>query len=165
MSATHASLAQNFREAGATLHLVNRLDKPLPRFVLDLYFAMKRATPDVVCTFMHGAAGTFGRMCACASGVPRIYHSDRSVNPLVTYLHRVIRPVVDRLTTKILTNAHSTVEWLVGLGVPRQKIVVTPNAIDTRFFDPQHNGTMRKQRKMRRRAFCWRRNDTTRAIQ
>lgn len=137
-------LIPDFKKAGAYTHLVARAGKTIPQFIGALTQQLRALQPEIVCTFLHGTSGTFGRWAAWLAGVKRIYHSDRFVNPIVTPFHNWLRPLfTDRLTRKLLPNTYATAEWLISLGTPRHKIEVIPNAIDLNYYTPNYQSTLR----------------------
>lgn len=137
------SLVERLRSAGAAVQFVD-LRKATIQGIFRLIGTLRGLRPDVVHTVLAGSAGTWGRLAALLAGVPAIIHSDRSLKPPVTTAQRLLRPILDRRTNRILVNSDAIARWLSESGVPPQKITVIGNGID---FDRFHAGEIEDQRK------------------
>jgi glycosyltransferase involved in cell wall biosynthesis len=116
--------------------LIQRSQRSFIGFFLELVRTIRALKPDVVHTVLTGSTGTWGRLAAWLCGVPVIFHSDRDRNPPITRTQRLLRPYLDRVTTRFLPNAQAIADDLVKTGVPRRKIIVMPNGVDTARFNP-----------------------------
>lgn len=131
--------------AGARNILVNRESQPFPRFFLELVRAIRRSNPAIVSTFLDSSVGAWGRLAALMAGVPLIVHSDRLLTPEGTRAHYMLRPHLDRRTARFLPNANAIAQRLMADGVPGSKIVVMPNGVDLKVFDPASVASSRSQ--------------------
>jgi len=51
-------------------------------------------------------------------------------------MQRRARPWLDRVTARFFTNAKETAAWMHGRGVKRNRVVVIPNGVDLKRFNP-----------------------------
>ncbi|MFA5552762.1 MAG: glycosyltransferase, partial [Trueperaceae bacterium] len=126
-----------FEAARAVNVLVNRRDRTFPGFFLELMRVLRRVNPVIVSTILDSSVGAWGRLAAVLAGVPTIVHSDRLLNAEGTRAHYLLRPFLDRRTARFLPNAKAIAERLMEDGVPGSKIVVMPNGVDLKLFDPE----------------------------
>ena len=136
LPASSSEVEQQFDRGGAHNTLVDRRAMSFPRFFVALVQAMWRLRPMVVSTLLDSSTGTWGRLAAWLARVPVIVHSDRLLATEGTRAHDLLRPFLDRVTTRFLPNANAIAERLVATGVPRERIVVMPNGVDLSVFDP-----------------------------
>lgn len=134
-----SDVEQRFFAAGASTSLVDRSMLAFPHFFYELFAEMRRLRPVVVSTILDSSVGAWGRLAAWLSGAPVIVHSDRQLAAEGTRAHLLLRPFLDRRTTRFLPNAHAIARRLEADGVLSDKIVVMPNGVDTRVFDPAIN--------------------------
>lgn len=139
------SIAAFLERSGIRHILIQRSNYTFPVFLAKLLGALRRLKPDIVHTMLTGSTGTWGRLAAWFCGVPVIFHSDRNRNPPVTRTQRWLRPWLDRVTDRFLPNAELIADDLVEMGIPRRKIVVMPNGVDLKRFDPNTVASARGQ--------------------
>ena len=131
-----SEVEQQFDRGGAHNTLVDRRAMSFPRFFATLVRVMWRLRPTIVSTLLDSSTGTWGRLAAWLARVPVIVHSDRLLATEGTRAHDLLRPLLDRVTTRFLPNANAIAERLVATGVPRERIVVMPNGVDLSVFNP-----------------------------
>lgn len=129
-------LLKMYQQIGIRPVLIDRLKSRFPIFLLRLVLEIRKLRPAIVHAYLAGSSGNWGRLAAWLAGVPFIFHSDRSPAPPVSLIHRLVRPFLDRKTARFFVNADAIADWLSGMGVPRDKIIVIPNGVDLDRFMP-----------------------------
>ncbi len=122
-------LVRRLEKRGVRIVLVDRQASGFPQFLFRLVRAIRHEEPDVVHTLLSGSSGTWGRVAARLAGVPRVAHSDRSLNPINTRVHRLIGPIIDRFTDTFFTNARAVASRIEASGIPAAKIELVPNGV------------------------------------
>ena len=108
-----------------------------PRFVLQLYRAIRRARPDILHT--HGWATLVeGYVAGRLAGVPIIVHGEHGT--LQTGFRHVVTqrafwPRVDRV---LAVSSRLADRMATEVGFPRDRIQVLRNGVDLERFDPRH---------------------------
>lgn len=138
-----AELARRLELSGASFLLVDRRATSFPLFLWRLVTTIRRERPDIVHTLLAGSSGTWGRMAARMAGVPALIHSDRSLDPILTRVHRLVAPLLDRGTDAFFTNAHAVARRLEASGVPADKISLVPNGVDLDRFGTANGERLR----------------------
>jgi len=96
-----------------------------------LFRQIARARPDILYT-LTVVPNLWGRMFGRLLGVPAIAAGFRELRP------RQWEPLLWRLTDRLICNAEMLRERVVGeLGVPRERVAVIPNCVDTERFQPR----------------------------
>lgn len=130
------SLQQRFAALGMRVDTIDRTRMGFGAFLVALVRYFRTERPAVVHAFLAGSTGTWGRLAARIAGVRHVMLSDRSLEPSMTRVQRLVDPLVRRLTTRFLPNAEATAERLRRQGVPRDRIVLVRNGVDLERFDP-----------------------------
>ncbi len=138
---TSPAVAAAFDAAGVRHTLIDRSTTSAPIFLLRLIRHFARTRPDIVHTVLDGSTGAWGRLAAWVARVPAIFHSDLSLAPGDTSLHRRLRPFLDRVTARFLPNAYAIADRLTESGVPRDRIDVLPCGVDLSRFRPSREAT------------------------
>jgi len=126
-----SGLGEALRGSGARLLPVRMggdLDLPL---VLRLLGVIRRERPDLVHLHSRRGADVLGGLACRLAGVPAV-HSRRVDNPEPRPLARLKY----RLFRKVITISEGIAEVLRGEGVPPERIVTVPSAVDTGRFRP-----------------------------
>jgi glycosyltransferase involved in cell wall biosynthesis/alpha-beta hydrolase superfamily lysophospholipase len=90
-------------------------------------------------------SNVFAVPAAWLAGVPVIIASIRDRGVYLTPMQRHVQRYVCRLADRVLVNAESIKDWLVGDGYDPSNIVVIPNGIDCRRFDAPEASTIRQE--------------------
>ncbi len=138
------NVEKRYADAGVINHLVDRSKASFPVFFIQLLRTLAKIRPQIVHTLLDSSTGAWGRLAANLVGVPVIIHSDLALMEEGTRAHFMLRPYLDRITTRFLPNADSIADRLVAKGVPRDKIRVIPNGVDLNRFDARPPGTARE---------------------
>lgn len=123
-------VVSRYASLGIKNTLVDRESLAFPAFIYALVRALRRASPDIVHTFLDGSTGTWGRFAAILAGNRKLMHSDRSLMVGDTRVQRMLRPYLDRATSRFLPNAGAIANRLEESGVPSQKITVLSSGVD-----------------------------------
>ncbi len=121
---------------GVPVTVVDRSQTGFFSFLTALVRTFRRLRPALVHTFLSGSTGTWGRFAARLAGVPRVMHSDLSLDPYLTPVQRAMTPLVNLMTDRFLPNATAIAARLERQGVPARKIRVVRNGVDLERFDP-----------------------------
>lgn len=130
------SLQRRFEALAVRVDTIDRSRMGFVPFLLALVRYFRAERPAVVHTFLAGSTGTWGRLAARIAGVRHVMLSDRSLEPSMTRVQRLLDPLVRRLTTRFLPNAEATAQRLRRQGVPDERIVLVRNGVDLTRFDP-----------------------------
>lgn len=125
-----AEIEARYRDQGVINHLVDRTSLSFPVFFGRLLSTMRRIDPDLVHTLLDSSPGAWGRLAAWMTRVPKIIHSDLLLAVEGTRAHLLLRPYLDRVTTRFLPNAEAIADRLVRDGVIKERIRVLPNGVD-----------------------------------
>lgn len=138
------ALLWDFEHSGISVTKVDRNASGFPYFFWHLYKEIRRIRPEILHTWGDGSAGTWGRMAGIWAKVKRIVHSDRSVAPVLTRTHRILRPIVDRRTHLFLPNAKAISLRLERNGIPATKIRIMRNGVDLTTYRPSASKGLRR---------------------
>lgn len=133
-------LERRFTALGLRIDTIDRSKMGFGPFFLALVRYFRKERPALVHAFLAGSTGTWGRLAARLAGVPYVMLSDRSLEPSMTRLQRLIDPWVRHLTHRFLPNAEATARRLERSGVPRDRIMLVRNGVDLDRFDPERVG-------------------------
>lgn len=133
-------VAASFASSGVRHVLIDRSSMRFVTFFAKLVRHFTRVRPDVVHTVLDSSTGAWGRLAAWIARVPVIVHADRSLMTEGTRAHRLLRPILDRVTTHFFPNAEAIADRLVGTGVPRDRITVVSGGVDLERFRPTKEG-------------------------
>jgi glycosyltransferase involved in cell wall biosynthesis len=128
-------LREQARAKGLHTAILGRRGAAGPLLVFRLYRWLRRARPDVLATFMFHA-NVSGRLAGRLAGVPVILNSERVVGWESRYrvlINRWTVTLADVLTTN---SAAGREFWSGRLGVPRDRMHVLYNGLDTDEFAP-----------------------------
>ena len=121
-------LEKPLQEAGIPIHFINKTLKLDPFAYFRLKSLISRLKPDIVHTWLF-AANSYGRKAALAAGVPRIIAAERCVDPWKNGIHFAIDRHYARKTDSLTTNSTGVVDFYKKHGLPEEKFVVIPNAV------------------------------------
>lgn len=121
--------ATHLEQAGVPLTVLGK------RFKIDLLAwwrlvrYLQRVRPQLVQTWLF-AANSYGRAAALAARVPVIVASERSCDPWKASHELAIDRWLARATQRIVVNSSGVRDFYVGHGLPAEKFVVIPNAVE-----------------------------------
>ena len=116
------------REANIPLHEIRKRWKFDPAAYRRLKRLIRDLRPDVVHTWLF-AANAYGRRAAIANRVPVIVAGERCVDPWKSWELVIDRKLAKR-TSKIAVNSTGIQQFYQSKGLPADKFVVIPNAIE-----------------------------------
>lgn len=148
LPASSKPIKQVFEDNNATITLINREQLSFPQFFLRLTRHYQGTRPQIVHTMLDSSTGTWGRAAAVLTGVPNIFHSDRSLANNGTQVHFLLRSFLDRRTTRFLPNAEAIAERLRASHVPPEKITIMSNALDLDRFSRSSVKSLRPELKL-----------------
>lgn len=131
-------------DTGVVVHCLDRPERSFPAFLGRLVRTVHEVRPRLVHTVLAGSTGTWGRLAALLADVPHVFHSDRSLDPPVSRVHRLLRPALDARTERLFVNAEAISAWLVARGVAQEKLRVLPNGVDLERFAPSKDPGVRR---------------------
>ena len=117
------------RQAGIPVHFINKRGKFDPFAYRRLKAKLAELRPDIVHTWLF-AANAYGRAAAKAVGVPVIIAGERSVDPWKRNWQIFIDKWLMKSTTAVITNTSAITEFYASRGVPTDRFVVIPNAVE-----------------------------------
>lgn len=120
--------AEALREADVPLHEIQKRWKFDPAAYARLKRLIGQLRPQLVHTWLF-AANAYGRRAAFAQRVPAVVAGERCVDPWKTWELTIDRRLARR-TDRIAVNSSGIREFYVDKGLPAEKFVVIPNAID-----------------------------------
>ena len=137
-----------FRRAGAFLPLAAGLGLPIHdlglgrrlyaprawRGLLRLVAGFRRFRPAIVHSYLLGP-NLLGSLAARLAGVPVVIAAKRNIDDFEPGRLRVLNAWGLRLATHVTAVSERVAESAVALGVPRERIVVIPNGVDTERFE------------------------------
>jgi glycosyltransferase involved in cell wall biosynthesis len=91
--------------------------------------------PDVVHGYLIGGS-LFGAIAGRVCGVPAVVAAKRSLDAFETPRQRAIHRLALRLSTHVTAVSDAVAASVHALGVPRERITVIPNGVDTARFAP-----------------------------
>lgn len=122
--------SKTLRAAGIPVEIVGKRAKFSPRAYFRLKKLIRDFRPDLVHTWLF-AANAYGRAAAFACGVPSVVCGERCVDPWKGawqgWVDRKLAPKTDAFAV----NSSGIVDFYVGRGLPAEKFVVIPNAVET----------------------------------
>ena len=121
--------SQILRKSGIAVEIIGKKTKLSAGAYVRLKKTIKRFRPDVVHTWLF-AANSYGRRAAFASGVPVVICGERCVDPWKSRLQGWIDRVLEPRTDAYAVNSSGIVDFYAKRGVPRNKFVVIPNAVE-----------------------------------
>lgn len=122
-------LERELREAGVEIHLVGKRLRLDPAAYLRLLKVIRRTKPEVVQTWLF-AGNSYGRLAARQAGVPVIIASERCVDLWKAGWQFAIDRFLAKWTNAIVVNSPAIRDFYVGHGIPAEKFVVIPNAVE-----------------------------------
>ncbi|WP_146460699.1 glycosyltransferase family 4 protein [Rubripirellula tenax] len=117
--------------AGIPVTLIGKRFKADPTALVRLRRELIRLKPDAVHTWLF-AANSFGRVAARLAKVPKIFASERCVDPWKTAAHFMIDRQLARFTTAITTNSEGVRDFYGDHGIDPALFRVIPNGISPR---------------------------------
>lgn len=121
--------SQNLCEAGIPVELIGKKGKFSPSAYYRLKNFIRKYKPDVVHTWLF-TANAYGRKAAFACGVPVVVCGERCVDPWKSSWHGWIDRKLESQTTAYAVNSSGIVDFYVNRGIPREKFVLIPNAVE-----------------------------------
>ncbi|MEC8473899.1 MAG: glycosyltransferase [Planctomycetota bacterium] len=121
--------SEQLRSAGIPVILIGKRFKLDPTALIRLKNELRSFQPDIVHTWLF-AANSFGRLAASLAAVPRIYASERCVDPWKTSFHLMIDRWFAKKTLKITTNSTGVKAFYVSKGLDSDLFEVIPNGIE-----------------------------------
>lgn len=122
-------LGDRLAEAGVPWTVIGKRFKVDPAAWWRLYRHVKEVQPDIVQTWLF-AANAYGRSAAFRAGVPVIVGGERSVDPWKRAHEFWIDRRLARHTARIVVNGRGVRDFYVQRGLPADKFVVIPNAVE-----------------------------------
>ena len=127
-------VSREIEAAGVDVFVIEKRAKVDLRLILTLRSLMRRERVDLVQTYLF-TANTWGRLAAILAGVPVIASSERNVDIWERGYKRLLGRWLDRWTACTIANSRAVKEYLVGKGLPSDKVRVVYNGVDCRRFD------------------------------
>lgn len=109
---------------------------PRPSFIIKIKQIIKRMKPDIVHAHYLIPFGMYGALTNYHPFVTTIWGSDISLIPEISILHKNIVKYALKKSDLIHTLDHYQKELCIRLGVPKGKIAVLYNYVDTNVFSP-----------------------------
>ncbi len=123
--------SERLRAAGIPVTVVGKRFKADPTALVRLRRLLARWKPDIVHTWLF-AANSFGRAAARLAKVPRIFASERCVDPWKTDVHFWIDRRLARFTEVITTNSTGVRDFYAAHGIDPGQFRIIRNAIEPR---------------------------------
>ena len=121
---------QEILDAGIPGEIIGKKGKLSLRAYFRLKKAIKRFRPDIVHTWLF-AANAYGRKAAFACKVPVVVCGERCVDPWKGAIHKWIDKMLESKTDVYAVNSSGIVDFYSQRGIPADKFVVIPNAVET----------------------------------
>ena len=121
---------QEILDAGIPVEIIGKKGKLSLRAYFRLKKAIKRFRPDIVHTWLF-AANAYGRKAAFACKVPVVVCGERCVDPWKGAIHKWIDKMLESKTDVYAVNSSGIVDFYSQRGIPADKFVVIPNAVET----------------------------------
>jgi glycosyltransferase involved in cell wall biosynthesis len=116
------------RSAGIPVTVINKAWKFDPIAYRRLKSRIVSLKPDIVQTFLF-AANSYGRVAALAAGVPRIFASERCVDPWKQWHELIVDRYLAKRSEAIVVNNRGVQEFYNRRGIPNDKFRIIPNGI------------------------------------
>jgi glycosyltransferase involved in cell wall biosynthesis len=127
---THTGpLEATLREAGIEVTIIGKRWKFDPLCYSRLRRHIQSLKPDIVHTWLF-AANAYGRQAAFGAGVKHVIAGERCVDPWKASWQLAIDRALAPRTERIVTNSSGVKDFYVSRGLPAEKFVIIPNAID-----------------------------------
>ena len=122
--------SRRLRRAGIPVTLIGKRFKVDPSALFRLRKELVRLRPQIVHTWIF-AANSFGRAAARLAKVPRIFASERCVDPWKTEAHFLIDRRLARFTEAITTNSTGVRDFYAAHGIDPNLFRIIPNGIES----------------------------------
>jgi glycosyltransferase involved in cell wall biosynthesis len=122
-------LAADLKAAGIPLTIIGKRWKIDPWAYERLRRHIGRLAPDLVQTWLF-AANSYGRAAALAAGTKRIVASERCVDRWKAWHELAIDRWLARRSDRIVVNSEGVRDFYVEHGLPADKFVTIPNAVE-----------------------------------
>ena len=126
----HREYAPELESERIPIVFIPKKFKYSPWYLMRLTRYISRTKPDIIHSFMQ-TPNFWARVGGVLGGCPNIITSIRNS----TFRFRNLERVLSRVSFRIIVNSPETRANLVRIGVPREKVVVIPNGVDTRRFN------------------------------
>lgn len=123
--------SERLRAAEIPVTVIGKRFKADPSALLRLRRELVRLQPDVVHTWLF-AANSFGRAAARLAGIPRVFASERCVDPWKTEAHFFVDRQLARFTEAISTNSSGVRDFYAEHGIDPGLFRIIPNGIEPR---------------------------------
>lgn len=131
--------------AGVPVFMLPKRGKIDPLLVGRLVRLMRRERIDLLQTYLF-TANTWGRLAGILARVPIIVSSERNVDMWEETYKQRLGNWLDRWTQLTIGNSRAVGDYLAAKGLPREKIRVIDNGVDTsRFDEPVDPGPVRAE--------------------
>jgi glycosyltransferase involved in cell wall biosynthesis len=144
---SEGEFTEKLKRAGIEIHLIPELERdisPLNDLMafFKTYSFFTNQKPDIVHTHS-SKTGIIGRFAARLAGVPRIFHTvhgfsfSGELGPFKARIFKFLELLAAKITNKLIVLNRSD-EFIASttLKVPRDRIVLLPNGVDTENFKP-----------------------------
>lgn len=122
-------LAAELRAAGVPVTVIGKRWKADPAAYWRLVKHVRAVAPVIVQTWLF-AANSYGRAAALQAGAPRIVAGERCVDRWKVWHELALDRWLARRTDKIVVNSTGVSEFYIAHGLPAEKFVIIPNAIE-----------------------------------
>ena len=117
------------REAGITVHVLNKRLKADPVCWWQLRRLLQRGNYDLVHTWLF-AGNSYGRMAAASIGLRPIVATERCADHWKSALHFQVDRFLVRYTDRIVVNSRGVLDFYRDrVGIPADKLTLIPNAL------------------------------------
>ena len=120
---------QRLLDAGISVELIGKNGRFSFRAYRKLKGVIKRYKPDVVHTWLF-AANAYGRLAAFACKVPVVICGERCVDLWKGFSHWCVDKYLEPRTDVYAVNSQGVVDFYIQRGIPAEKFVVIPNAVE-----------------------------------
>lgn len=121
--------AAYLQQAGVPCTVLGKRFKVDPLAWWRLVRYLRCVRPQLVQTWLF-AANSYGRAAALAAGVPVIVASERSSDPWKSSHELALDRWLARRTQRIVVNSSGVRDFYVARGLPAEKFVIIPNAVE-----------------------------------
>jgi len=133
---THTGpLEDSLCDAGIAVTVIGKRWKFDPLSYLRLRRFIVALRPDIIHTWLF-AANAYGRQAAASAGVRHIIAGERCVDSWKGAWQWAIDRFLARCSERIVTNSTGVKEFYVSRGLPSEKFVVIPNAVEPAVLEP-----------------------------
>lgn len=119
---------ETLRSAGVPVTMIGKSWKLDPLAYWRLKSHIRRLKPDVVQTFLF-AANSYGRAAAFAANVPRVFGSERCIDPWKQWHELAIDRCLAKRSEAITVNSPGVRDFYVKHGIAAEKFRIIPNGI------------------------------------